>query len=93
MRVGDAELRGERASSASISRKRVLSQPDEIRILLTRADEVPDPEQRGERRVPARPLDDPVPRVDQDHREMRGRGAGDHVARVALVAWRVGDDD
>ena len=32
-------------------------------------------------------------RVDQDHRQVRGRGAGDHVARVLLVAGGVGDDE
>jgi hypothetical protein len=32
-------------------------------------------------------------RVDQDHRQVGGRRAGDHVARVLLVARRVGDDE
>ena len=32
-------------------------------------------------------------RVDQDDGEVGGRGAGDHVARVLLVARRVGDDE
>lgn len=32
-------------------------------------------------------------RVDQDYREIGGRRAGDHVARVLLVAGRVGDDE
>jgi hypothetical protein len=32
-------------------------------------------------------------RVDQQHREVGGRGAGDHVARILLVARRVGDDE
>ena len=41
----------------------------------------------------ARLLDDAVARVDQDHRELRRRGARDHVARVALVARGVGDDE
>jgi hypothetical protein len=31
-------------------------------------------------------------RVDQDDGEIGGRGGGDHVARVLLVARRVGDD-
>jgi len=31
-------------------------------------------------------------RVDQDDRQVGGRGGGDHVARVLLVAGRVGDD-
>ena len=34
-----------------------------------------------------------MPRVEQDHREVRGRRAGDHVARVLHVAGRVGDDE
>ena len=32
-------------------------------------------------------------RIDQDHGEVRGRGAGDHVARVLLVARGIGDDE
>ena len=32
-------------------------------------------------------------RVDQEHGEVGGRGAGDHVARILLVARRVGDDE
>ena len=31
--------------------------------------------------------------IDQDHRQIGGRGAGDHVAGVLLVAGRVGDDE
>jgi len=32
-------------------------------------------------------------RVDQDHREVGGRGAGDHVAGILLVPRGVGDDE
>ena len=32
-------------------------------------------------------------RIDQDHGEVGGRGARDHVARVLLVARGVGDDE
>ena len=32
-------------------------------------------------------------RVDQDDGQVGGRGAGDHVAGVLLVAGRVGDDE
>jgi hypothetical protein len=35
----------------------------------------------------------PFARVDQQHREVRRRGAGGHVAGVLLVARRVGDDE
>jgi hypothetical protein len=31
--------------------------------------------------------------IDQQHRGVRGRGAGHHVARILLVAGRVGDDE
>ena len=30
--------------------------------------------------------------IDQDDRQIRGRGGGDHVARVLLVTWGIGDD-
>ncbi len=35
----------------------------------------------------------PLPRVDQHDGKIGGRGAGRHVARVLLVAGRVGDDE
>ena len=35
---------------------------------------------------------EPLTDIDQQDREIRGRGAGDHVPRVLLVARRVGDD-
>ena len=37
--------------------------------------------------------DDAVPRVDDQDRQVGGAGAGHHVARVLLVAGRVGDDE
>ena len=80
-----------RAAPASAANSRLdlaeapLVPVDEVH-LVHRGDEVADAEQRRERGVAARLLDDPVAGVDQDHREVRGRGARDHVARVALVA-------
>ena len=41
----------------------------------------------------ARLLDDAVARIDQQDGELRGRRGRDHVARVLLVARRVGDDE
>ena len=35
----------------------------------------------------------PLARIDQQHGEVAVRGAGRHVARVLLVARRVGDDE
>ena len=51
------------------------------------------PQQRGDERVAARLLEHALARVDQDEREVGGRRAGDHVARVLHVAGRVGDDE
>jgi hypothetical protein len=46
---------------------------------------VGDAQQRRDERVPARLLDHAVARVDEHEREVGGRRAGDHVARVADV--------
>jgi hypothetical protein len=35
----------------------------------------------------------PFARIDQQYREIGGRGAGNHIARVLLVPGRVGDDE
>ena len=43
--------------------------------------------------VPPRLLQHALARIDQDHRAVRGRGAGHHVAGVLLVARGVGDDE
>ena len=72
--------------------KTLLVAVDEVH-LVDRHDEVRDAEQRGDERVAARLLDDAVARVDEHDREVGGRGAGDHVARVLHVAGRVGDDE
>ena len=61
--------------------------------LVDAHDEVPDTEQRSDERVPAGLLDDALARVDQDHGQVGGRRARDHVAGVALVAGGVGDDE
>ena len=61
--------------------------------MLTHDDDVRDAEQRRDERVAARLLDHAVAGVDQDDRQVGGRGAGDHVARVLHVAGRVGDDE
>ena len=65
---------------------------DEVH-LVDAQHEVRHAEQRREERVPARLLDDAVAGVDEDQREVGGRRAGDHVARVLDVAGRVGDDE
>ena len=65
---------------------------DEVH-LVDAQHEVRDAEQRREERVAPRLLDDAVAGVDEDQREVGGRRAGDHVARVLDVAGGVGDDE
>src|SRR5690606_18745798 len=55
--------------------------------------EVRDAEERREEGVAARLLDQTLAGVDQDDREVRGRRARHHVARVLQVPRRVGDDE
>ena len=70
----------------------ILVPVDEVHLVDGQHD-VPDAEQRRKERMPARLFEQPVARVDQDDRQLCGRGAGDHVARVLDVAWRIGDDE
>jgi hypothetical protein len=65
---------------------------DEVE-LVHRQHHAADADQRGQVGVPARLRQHALARVDQDHGDIRGRGAGDHVARVLLVTRRVGDDE
>ncbi len=65
---------------------------DEIHLVDGQHD-VPDAEQRNDVAVPAGLRQHALARVDQDHGEVGGRGAGDHVACVLLVAGRVRDDE
>ena len=50
-------------------------------------------EQRADQRVTSGLHQDALAGVDQDDRELRGRGAGRHVAGILLVARRVGDHE
>jgi hypothetical protein len=65
---------------------------DEIH-LVDRENHLADADQRDEVAVAAGLREHALARVDQDHRQVGGRGAGDHVARVLLVPRRVGDDE
>ena len=58
---------------------------DEVH-LVDGDDEVRDAQQRGDEGVALGLLEHALARVDEDHREVGGRGAGDHVARVLHVA-------
>ena len=68
----------------------LLGEVDEVH-LVHGDDDVRDREDRGDVGVAARLLDHALARVEQDHRDVRGRGAGDHVARVLHVPGRVGE--
>ena len=61
--------------------------------MLTASDEVGDAEQPRDARVAPRLRADAVARVDQQDRDVGRRRAGRHVARVLLVAGRVGEDE
>ena len=52
-----------------------------------------DPQQRGEQGVAAGLFEHAFAGVDQQQRQVGGRGAGDHVARVLDVAGGVGDHE
>ncbi|GIX18278.1 MAG: hypothetical protein KatS3mg119_2464 [Rhodothalassiaceae bacterium] len=70
----------------------LLAEIDEIH-LVDGEHQLPDAEQRADEGVPARLGDDALSRIDQQHRQIRGRCAGGHVAGVLLVTGRVGDDE
>ncbi len=61
--------------------------------LVDRDDDVLDAQQRGDVAVPAGLGLHAVAGIDQDDRQIAGRGAGGHVAGVLLVARGVGDDE
>ena len=90
--VGDLEPRAELAEILLDVIERALAVVDQVH-LVDAYDQVPDPEQRRDEGVTARLLHDAVAGVDEDHGEVGGRRARDHVAGVALVARRVGDDE
>ena len=52
-----------------------------------------DSEQRSDKRVALRLGQQSLRGVDENHRQISGRSAGSHVARVLFVAWCVGDDE
>ena len=79
-------------SSSTIALEDRLVVVDEVHLVHAH-DEVRDAQQRGDVGVaPGLPAD-ALARVDEHDRDVGRRGAGDHVARVLLVARRVGDDE
>ena len=90
--VVDPEPLGHRGEALLDLAEARLVELDEVHLVHA-GDQVADAEQRRDRGVPARLLDDPGARVDEHERGVGRRGARDHVARVADVARGVGDDE
>ena len=90
--VVDVQARGEVVEVVA-DLLELLSVPVDQVHLVDREHDVPDAEQRRQERVPAGLLEQTVAGVDQDDRQLRGRGTGHHVAGVLNVAGRVGDDE
>ena len=61
--------------------------------MLTQTTRCGHAEQRGQERVAPALLGDALAGVEQDQRDVRRRGAGDHVPRVLDVARGVRDDE
>ena len=88
----DVEARQELFELGADLVEAVLAPADEVH-LVDGDDQVRDAQERGEAGVAAALLDDPGARVHQHDGEVRGGGAGDHVARVLDVPGGVGDDE
>ena len=80
------------AKSSAMSRNRRSSKFDQIH-LVHGEDELANAEQRTQKAMPPRLLQEPLPGIDQEDREIRGRRPSHHVARIVLVTGRVGDDE
>ena len=65
---------------------------DEVHLVHAE-DQVRDPQQRRDVGVAPGLLADALARIHEHDRQVGGRGAGDHVPGVLLVAGRVGDDE
>ncbi len=92
LEVGYLELGGERRELGPDLLEHVLVVVDEVH-LVDAQHQVRHLQQRREERVPAALLDQALAGVDEDERQVGGRGAGDHVPRVLDVPGGVGDDE
>jgi len=87
-----AQLVEQRADRRHRRVERPLLEPGEVH-LVHRQHELAHAEQCRDRGVPAGLHQHALGGVDQQHRDLGGGGAGRHVARVLLVARRVGQDE
>ena len=91
-RRAEAELLCQRVKIFLQLQKNFLAVIHEVH-LVDRHENIRNSKQRRDVRVPPRLRQNALRRVDQNHREIRGRSAGGHVARVLLVARRIRDDE
>ncbi len=89
--VGDAQLVGERQIIRLDAREGFGRVVREVH-LVHRHDDLRNAQQVGQVGMAAGLGEHALAGVDQDDRQVGGRRGGDHVARVLLVARRVGDD-
>src|SRR5262245_28843311 len=89
---GEAELTCERRKLAGDRLERILRVTDEVH-LVDRRDHLPNSEERADEQVAPGLGEQALASVDQDEDKLRRGGARRHVARVLLVAGRVGYDE
>ena len=87
-----AQSRREHRKTGGDLGKAVLVVANQIH-LVDRQHELADAEQGADKGVPLGLRNDAMARVDEDHGEIAGRGAGRHIARVLLMPRRIGDDE
>ena len=86
------ELRQKTFNLVADFQEPILAPAHEIHF-VDRDDEVRNPQQRRDVGVAPRLFDDALARIHEDDGKIRGRSAGDHVARVLHMPRRVGDDE
>jgi hypothetical protein len=87
----DAEIRDEAAVFLLDLAKTLLRVIDQVHLVHGKHD-VTNPDEGHQEGVSFRLGENALACIDQHDRHIRRRGAGDHVARVLLVARRVGND-
>ena len=90
--VIDASALGEREEVVDNGCKDFFPVIDQIHF-VNGDDEMRNAEQVSKCRMASRLRHDTVPRIDQQNGELRSTGGRHHIARVLLVAWRVGNDE
>ena len=90
--AGEAEVGSEFAILRGDPLKGLAAEIDQI-DLVDREGDVADSEQRGDEGMTPCLLQHTLLRIDQDDRDIGGRGAGRHIARILLMTRRVGDDE